>query len=136
MNAKKTRFIIHIFTLDRNYNGIRLTTWNEDDLKKFLQLEEKHYGLKIISDNKETFIKIEYSNIIWNYEIYFGSYKKRFKVLVEGDERWSFIKKGIQEDLKMMGLEGLCDIVITHLKSKEYFEYNKNSDLQFKKYCV
>lgn len=136
MNEKRTRYITHIFTLDRNYNGIESTTWDKDDLKEFLQFLENHSGLKIISGNKEVSIRIEYSNIIWDYKLYFGSYKKRFKVLVEDDERWFFIEKGIQEDLKMMGLEELYDVVITHLKRKEYFEYNKKCDSRFKRYCV
>lgn len=66
----------------------------------------------------------------------FGSYKKRFKPLLIDDERWITIEKQIFEDLKMRGLEKIYAQVKDCLKRKEYFEYNKKSDLQFKKYCV
>lgn len=95
-----------------------------------------HYGLKIISEQKENFITIEYSNIIWEYKILFGSYKKKYKPLTENDERWQFIEESLKSDLKTIGLSHLKEEILTSLKKKEYFKYQKVTDMQFKKYCI
>lgn len=135
MNEKKTRYIVRILTLDRFYSGTGYVSWN-NELEKFLEEENKHYGLKIISKQKEVFITIEYSNIIWEYIVLFGSYKKKYKPLLENDERWTIIEQSLQQDLKMMGLENLLEKVLESLKKKTYFEYKETSPLQFKRYCV
>ena len=133
---KKIRYITRVFTLDRIEQGLQASNWDKDDLEPILEDMEKHYGLKIISENKEVFLVMEYSNIIWNYKIYFGSYKKRFKPLAKDDERWQKIEKGLLEDLKTMGINHLKDEVLTHLKDKTYFEYQNKVEEQFKQYCV
>lgn len=135
MNEKKTRYIVRILTLDRFYYGTGYVSWN-NELEKFLEEENKHYGLKIISKQNEGLITIEYTNIIWEYIILFGSYKKKYKPLLKNDERWTFIEQSLQQDLKTMGLENLLEKVLEHLKKNKYFEYKEISPLQFKKYCV
>ena len=47
-----------------------------DSLKRFIEEQEKHYGLKLISPKEELLIEVEYTNIIWIYRVYYGSYKK------------------------------------------------------------
>lgn len=104
METKRTRYIIRIFALNQSYEGTSFTSW-KNELEEFLQTEYEDYGLEIINDKEELFIKIEYSNIIWEYKCFFGTYKKRYSPLQVDDERWSFIEHGLEEDLKMMGLE-------------------------------
>lgn len=135
MNEKRIRYCTTIFILDKNQT-FSISLWDKDDYQEFLKEVNKHYGLHLISENKELSITIEYSNIIWNYKVFYGSCKKKFKPLLIDDERWLTIEKQIFEDLKRMGLEVIYDKVIEHLKRKEYFEYNKKSNLQFKKYCI
>lgn len=76
---KNTRYLTRIFTLDRFYYGTCYTSW-ENELDQYLEEENTHYGLKIISEQEEAFITIEYSNIIWEYKILFGSYKKNINL--------------------------------------------------------
>lgn len=136
MNEKRIRYCTTVFALDRINQVLGISLWDKDNYQDILKEENKHYGLHLIRENKELSIIMEYSNIIWNYKIFYGSCKKKFNPLLIDDERWLTIKKQIFEDLKRMGLEAIYDKVIDHLKRKEYFEYNKKSDLQFKKYCV
>ncbi len=135
MIEKRTRYITRIFTLDRFYHGTILVSW-ENELEKFLQEENKHYGLKIISDKEEVFISIEYSNIIWAYRAFFGSYKKKYKALSQDDERWIYIENSLIDDLKTIGLSHLKSEILLSLKNKEYFEYNEKTTMQFKRYCI
>lgn len=135
MDNKMTRYGTRIFTLDRNSNT-NLWCWNETDINNFLEKENKRYGLKIINNKSEIKICVEYSNIIWEYRLYFGSFKKRFKILTENDDRWSILEEFISNDLKVMGLEFLKEQIIIELKNKNYFEYNKKINEQFKNYCV
>jgi len=135
MNTKNTRYIVKIFTLDRFFEGTGFISW-QNNLAEFLEEEEKHYGLKIISANPEIFIKIEYSNIIWEYKILFGSYKKKYKPLETNDDRWSIIEKGIIADLKTIGLSHLLPEILAALKKKEYFTYDETTSMQFKRYCL
>lgn len=132
---KNTRYILRIFTLDRLHHSTGYTSWQENTAE-FLEKENKHYGLKIISEKAEIFVKIEYSNIIWEYKILFGSYKKKYKKLEPNDERWLIIENGIKSDLKTIGLSHLKVEILTSLKKKEYFEYQEVTDMQFKKYCI
>ena len=135
MEGKGVRYIRRIFSLDREIGQISICTW-DNDFDDFLEEENKHYGLKLISDKEEILVVMEYSNIIWNYKIYYGSYKKKYKLLNYDDERWIEIEKGLQEDLKVMGLDNLKDEILSNLKSKKYFEYKNKSQEQFKRYCV
>lgn len=132
---KNTRYIIRIFTLDIFYYGTGYTSW-ENKLDQYLEEENIHYGLKIISKQEEAFITIEYSNIIWEYKILFGSYKKKYKPLTENDERWQFIENSLKSDLKTIGLSHLKEEILNSSKNKEYFEYQEKTSMQFKRYCV
>lgn len=136
MEEKKTRFIYTFISLDKNRTSSSLVTWNKNDYENFIQSEEKHYGLKVISSKEEILINIEYTNIIWNYKIYYSSYKKKYKPLTKDDERWSKIEKQISTDLKMIGLESLKQEIITNLKNNQYYEYKTKKEEQFKKYCI
>lgn len=136
MNNKRIRYITSIFTLDRIDQSVGITIWDDGDISKFVEEQEKHYGLKLISSNKEVLIEIEYTNIIWKYRIYYGSYKKRYKVLTADDERWKEIETRVFTDLKVFGMEKLKDKILLCLKNKEYFEYKEKTDIQFKKYCI
>ena len=79
---------------------------------------------------------MEYTNIIWNYRLFFGSYKKKYKKLEQDDERWKYIEESISEDLKMMELNNLKEKILEHLKKNEYFEYIEKTEKQLKKYCI
>ena len=132
---KNTRYITRIFTLDRFYYGTGYTSW-ENILDQYLEEESIHYGLKIISEQEEAFIKIEYSNIIWEYKILFGTYKKKYKPLADNDERWQFIEESLKADLKSIGLSHLKEEILNSLKKKEYFAYQEVTAMQFRRYCV
>lgn len=136
MDNKNIRYVTTIFALDRIINDISISLWNNDDINYILSEQEKHYGLKMISLKEEIFIEIEYKNIIWNYKIYYASYKKRYRELEYNDERWISIEKKLIEDLKMMGIENIKDDILCALKNKEYYEYKNKIDSQFKKYCI
>lgn len=136
MSEKRIRYCTTIFALDRINQIFSTCEWDNDNYKDYLKSYDKHYGLHLINENKELSIIIEYSNIIWNYKMFYGSCKKKFKPLLADDERWLTIEKQIFEDLKMIGLENIYNEVINYLKRKEYFEYNKKINLQFKKYCI
>lgn len=136
MNNKRIRYITSIFTLDRIAQSVGIAVWDNGDINKFVEEQEKHYGLKLISANNKVSIEIEYTNIIWKYRIYYGAYKKAYKPLLENDERWNYIEDRVFDDLKVFGMEDLKDEVILYLKNKEYFEYKIKLDNQFKRYCV
>lgn len=136
MNDKRTRFITTIFTLDRIMHSINHINWDNEDVSNLIKEYEKHYGLKLINLKEEILIIAEYNNIIWVYRIYYGSYKKQYKSLIEDDDRWQTIEKQIQFDLKTMGVDILKDKVLLSLKNKEYFEYKIKIEKQFKKYCI
>lgn len=136
MNVKKIRYGIRIFTLDRIDRSISIFIWDKDDFANIMEEQNKHYGLKLISPDKEISLIMEYTNIIWDYKIYFGSYKKAFKSLIEKDERWSKIEKALIQDLKVMGLEELTEQILDNLKNKKFFAYKNKVDKQFKRYCA
>ncbi len=136
MNEKRIRYCTTIFALDKINQIFSTCEWDNDNYKDYLKSYNKHYGLNLINETRELSIIIEYSNIIWDYKVFYGSCKKKYKPLLEGDERWLTIEKQIFEDLKMIGLENICNEVMNYLKRKEYFEYNKKINLQFKSYCV
>lgn len=136
MDNKRIRYINRIFTIDKINQSIELTIWDKEDITNFLNEYDKHYGLKLINSKEEIFIKIEYSNIIWQYRIYLGSYKRKYLFLTTNDERWQTIEKFIDSDLKMIGLENLKNDILLSLKNNEYYEYKIKKDEQFKKYCV
>lgn len=136
MNNKRIRYVTSIFTLDRLIQSVGITVWDDEDISKFVEEQSKHYGLKLISANKELLIEVEYTNIIWIYRVYYGSYKKRYHPLTINDERWVQIEKRILDDLKIFGMETLIGDVLINLKNKEYFEYKLKVDKQFKKYCI
>lgn len=133
---KRIRYGTRIFMLDRINQNIGGFIWDKDDLEYILKENEKHYGLKLISEDKKVFIIMEYSNIIWNYKIYFGSYKKRYNELTKDDERWITIETDLAQDLKTMGLDMLKNEILIHLKDNKYFEYQNKVEEQFRKYCI
>ena len=132
MIEKRTWYCTTIFVLDRVNQSFSVTVSDNDNYKKYLKSYDKHYGLYWINEKNILSIIIEYSNIIGNYKVLYGSCKKKFKPLSINDERWSRIEKKIYDDLEMMGLEKTFDQVMESLKRQECFEYNKISDLQFK----
>lgn len=136
MNDKNIRYIFTIFTLDKNLQSVGITTWNKDGFTDLLKEQERKYGLKLISQKEEISVIVEYTNITWIYKIYYGSYKKKYNVLNENDDRWIPIKKQIQADLKVMGLDNLNDDILSHLMNNNYFEYTIKIEKQFKNYCV
>jgi len=136
MHQKRIRYCTTIFALDRITQSFSISTWDEDNYNDYLKSYNKNYGLHLIDTNNQVSIIMEYSNIIWNYKVFYGSCKKSFKASQPNDERWSTIEKVIFGDLKMIGLTAIYDQVIHCLKNKEYFEYQQKSSLQFKKYCV
>ena len=69
MNDKKTRYINTIITFDKTKEGTKITSWRKDSFQEFLKEEEKHYGLKLISQKEEIFVNVEYNNIIWEYKL-------------------------------------------------------------------
>lgn len=136
MNDKNIRYIFTIFTLDKNLQSVGITTWNKDGFTDLLKEQERKYGLKLISQKEEISVIVDYTNITWIYKIYYGSYKKKYNVLNENDDRWIPIKKQIQADLKVMGLDNLNDDILSHLMNNNYFEYTIKIEKQFKNYCV
>lgn len=136
MNDKNIRYIFTIFTLDKTLQSVGITTWNKDGFTDLLKEQERKYGLKLIRQKEEISIIVEYTNITWIYKIYYGSYKKKYNVLNENDDRWIPIKKQIQTDLKVMGLDNLNDDILSHLMNNNYFEYTIKIKKQFKNYCV
>jgi len=125
-----------IFTLDGIMQSTGITTWNKNDFYNFVKEQEKNKGLKLISLKEEILVIVEYNNIIWNYTIYYGSYKKKYKSLIKDDERWENLENIVKNDLKMIGLDELTEEILINLKSKKYFEYKIKIEKQFKKYCV
>ena len=136
MNDKKTRYINTIITFDKTREETGITSWREDSFPEFLMEQEKHYGLKILSKKEEIFVKVEYNNIIWEYKIYYGSYKNKNKTPLISEEKWKKIERQLGIDLKMIGLKELKDVILNSLKKGEYFEYTTQIEKQFKKYCV
>ena len=136
MNDKKTRYMNTIIIFDKTRGITGITSWRQDSFSEFLVEQEKHYGLKIISKKEEIFVNVEYNNIIWEYKIYYGSYKKKNKIPLISEEKWKKIERQLGIDLKMIGLEELKDVVLNSLKNGEYFEYKTKIKKQFKKYCV
>ena len=136
MDKKRIRYVNRIFTLDRINQSIELTIWDKEDITDNIKEYDKHYGLKLLSDKEVVFIKVEYSNMIWQYRIYLGSYKRKYSFLTIDDDRWVIIENDILSDLKMMGIENLKDKVMLSLINNEYYEYKILKDIQFKKYCI
>ena len=136
MNEKKTRYGLMVFTLDQINRSVGAFAWNEKDIDYIVKDQEEHFGLKPLAIKEEAHIVMEYSNIIWDFKIYYSSFKKRYTPLLDIDERWVTIEKILLEGLKTIGLEELKDEVVKSLKAKKYFEYKNKSDEQFKKYCI
>lgn len=136
MNDKKIRYVATIFTLDRIYQSLGITSWDKESFFNFVKEQEKKYGLKLISSKEEILIIVEYTNIIWNYKIYYGTYKNKYKSITANDERWTKIEKQLEIDLKIIGLNELKNAVLTSLQNQKYFEYKIKIEKQFKKYCV
>ncbi len=136
MNNKRIRYVNRIFTLDKINQSIELTIWDKENITDYLNEYEKHYGLKLINSKELIFIQVEYSNMIWKYRIYLGSYKRKYSSLTINDERWQIIEKDVESDLKMIGLENLKNDILLSLKKNEYYEYKIEKDEQFKRYCV
>ncbi|MDE6142015.1 MAG: NUDIX hydrolase, partial [Bacilli bacterium] len=136
MNEITTRYCTTFILLDRIDFCFNTSGWNKSNIKDIIEEYDKHYGFHLISQNSELHIRVEYTNIIWDYKIFYASCKKRYKPLDESDERWVKIEKLIQDDLNRMGLKELLETVITHLKNREYYEYKEVTDMQFKRYCI
>lgn len=136
MNNKRIRYVNRVFTLDKINQSIELTIWDKENITDYLNEYEKHYGLKLINSKELIFIQVEYSNMIWKYRIYLGSYKRKYSSLTINDERWQIIEKDVESDLKMIGLENLKNNILLSLKKNEYYEYKIEKDEQFKRYCV
>ncbi len=136
MIKKRTRYCTTFIPLDRPNWDFNLSTWDKDNYLEMIPEFDKHHGFHLISNSKEIYIRIEYTNLIWDYKVFYASCKKSYKPLEKSDERWNDIEKTILNDLKKIGLAELFDTVINHLKNKEYFEYNEKSNMQFKKYCI
>lgn len=136
MNETTIRYCTTFILLDRPDQDFNISSWNKDDYEDIIEEYDKHYGFHLISKEKELHIRVEYTNIIWDYKIFYASCKKRYKVLEQDDERWTQIEKTIESDLKRMGLKELLEAVINHLKTNKFFEYNEITDMQFKRYCL
>ncbi len=136
MNETTTRYCTTFILLDRPGHDFNIAAWNKDDYEDIIEEYDKHYGFHLISQDKELHIRVEYTNIIWDYKIFYASCKKHYKALEKDDERWSQIEKTIHDDLKRMGLKELLDPVMIYLKNKEFYEYHEKTDMQFKKYCI
>lgn len=93
VNNKKTRYVTTIFTLDRINQSTGITAWDKESFSNFIKEQEKKYGLKLICSKEKILIIVEYTNIIWNYKIYYGSYKNKYKSFSTNDERWPNIEK-------------------------------------------
>ena len=72
MNEKKTRYGLMIFTLDQINRSVGVFSWNEKDIDYIIKEQEEHFGLKPLTTKAEAHIVMEYSNIIWNYKIYYN----------------------------------------------------------------
>ena len=46
MNNKRIRYITSIFTLDRLEQSVGIIVWDDEDISKHIEEQEKHYGLK------------------------------------------------------------------------------------------
>ena len=136
MNETVIRYCTTFITLDRPGWKFNIDARNKEDYEEEIKEFDKHHGFHLISEDKELHIRIEYTNIIWDYKILYASCKKHYKALEKEDERWPLIEKTIEFDLKRMGLKELLETVMTHLKNKEYFEYNEKTDMQFKRYYI
>ena len=110
--------------------------WDNEFFSEYLEEQEKHYGLKLISQKAEILVVVEYTNIIWNYKIFYSSYKKKFYPLTSEDDRWLIIENQLEKDLKTIGLEELKIKIIKALREKEYFEHKEKIEKQFKNYCI
>lgn len=84
-----------------------ITNYNIKDFSNFIKEPKKHYGSKLINFKEEILVIVEYTNIIWNYKIYYGSYKNKYQSVKIYDHRWEEIEKRIKIDLKMIGLNEL-----------------------------
>lgn len=136
MNEKCIRYCTTFITLDRPGWNFNISSWNKDNYEEEIEEYNKHYGFHLISEEKELHIHVEYTNIIWDYKIFYASCKKRYKVLEPNDERWKVIEEMIEYDLRRMGVKELHETVMNHLKNKKYFEYNETTDMQFKRYFI
>lgn len=136
MDNKRTRYVNRIIILDRINWDYNITLWDKEDITDILDEFYKHHGLKLINFQEEVFVKIEYSNIIWQYRIYYSSCKRKYHNLTNDDERWKAVEKYIESDLKMIGLEILKDNILLSLKNNEHYEYKLEKQEQFKRYCV
>ena len=136
MKDKRIRYINKIFTLDRINKSIELTIWDKENINDYLNEFDKHYGLKLINEKEKILVTVEYPNIIWQYRIYYGSYKKKYHTLTKDDERWIYIEKNIESDLKMTGLDELKDEILQSLKNNKYYKYSTKKVEQFKRYCI
>ena len=58
MNNKKIRYITSIFTLDKIIQSVGMSIWDNEDITKFIEEQEKHYGLKLISTKEELLIEL------------------------------------------------------------------------------
>ena len=136
MNNKRRKYVNRIIILDRIDWDYDITLWDKEDISDILDELYKEYGLKLINFKEEVFIKIEYSNIIWQYKFYYGSCKRKYHNLTTNDERWPVIEKYIESDLKMIGLENLKDNILLLHKNNENYEYRIEKEEQFKRYCI
>lgn len=136
MSKTNIRYCTTFIMLDRPRWEFNVSEWDKDNYLELIPEFDKHHGFHLISQEKEVYIRIEYTNIIWDYKIFYASCKKNTKQLEENDPRWKDIEEIIMSDLKRMGLNELFDKVMNYLKNKEYFEYQEKTDMQFKKYCI
>lgn len=87
MNDIRIRYCTTFITLDRPGWNFNISSWNKDNYEEEIKEHDKHYGFHLISEEKELHIYVEYTNIIWDYKIFYASCKKRYKVLEQNDER-------------------------------------------------
>ena len=132
----KTRYLVRILTLDRFFSGTSVTVWNKDDIQKIIEEDCVHYGLKIISEESEVLLTIQYNNIKWVYSIVYASYKKNYLALTVDDERWKEIETSIKEDLNVIGCDEYFDKIISSLKNKDIFTDSIKKEENFKKYFI
>ncbi len=134
---KRVRYVTLLFTLDKSNDCIGQFVWDVDNFDDFFKENEKRYGLKLVSNDKQVSIVVEYTNIIWDFKVYFTAYRKRYKVLSsKDDDRWKKLENYLSNNLKLIGLENLIDEIIECLQNGKHFEYKNKIDKQFKRYCV
>lgn len=137
MYNQRTRYCTTILALDRINYCFNFACWDNDAYQELIEIHYKHEGLHLINESPCIYIRIEYLNIIWDYKVFFGSCKKKYKKLDNlEDERWQTIDKYIYDDLKRMGLEELYEDVLLSIKSNKYYEFKDVRNIQFKKYCI